>query len=116
MLIDLFRHSLSESQVKYVRAIIIKNITIGATKTSFMAALSNVQNSDALFDAAQVRVIERIFNQKFFTKGVDLFTPVPVMLSKSMISIDEAVKQILKVGPGSQFYSEEKYDGERLQV
>ena len=67
-----------------------------------------------MFSAEDLATIERVFGQRLGEEAATrVGLAIPMMLSKPLVSLADASKQLLRSAPVA---AEDKFDGERLQV
>lgn len=75
-----------------------------------------MQQKVHLFTPEDFKILDKIFSQQLQLDQISTGTPVPMMLSKPLLSLEDAADQFLKFKKGESVCVEPKYDGERLQV
>lgn len=114
-MIDLFSRQLREKDFPVISNILTDSLKIGASVKTFSKCILDVHKENKIFNANEFAEIEQIFNFKLDTNQIELFTPVPCMISNSFADYDALEKRFAKQKIGT-FVVEEKYDGERIQV
>lgn len=112
---DIFSRKLRDKDLAYIRDIFVSRLKLGASTKTFSKCIYELYKEDNLFTVEEFEIIEKVFNFKLESSDVELFMPVPAMISKSLLSYEHMAESFDK-GNIKDIIAEDKYDGERVQV
>ncbi|KAL4429685.1 hypothetical protein ABPG74_017094 [Tetrahymena malaccensis] len=117
LIVDFLKKIQDPLEIQYFIRILSKSLRIGISEKSIIKALTNInkKKKDTLNQLLR-DVQDRVFGYNTsLNSNIQIGTPVPPMLAKSVSDFDELLK-FLKKYESKKVSLELKYDGERCQV